>query len=387
MTAPEPADVEQRLLVLRPAGADLDLVQKAVREAELRPAVCGGVEELCHKVLEGAVAALLSADTLTETAASRLAQTLAQAPPWSDLTLVLLAPANERRRAKAGDESALNRLGNVIWLERPVRLRTLVSVLRAARRDRRRQYELRRLLQEQQHSAEHAQALAEQMEAFTYSISHDLRAPLRAVRGFAQALAEDYSAAVDGPGRDYLRRIEQGAERLDRLIEDLLQYSRLGRSPLTLSPVNLEPLIQIALQQFQTEIRTSAAVLEIEKPLPRVIAHESTLQQVLASLISNAVKFVAPGVRPRVRIWGSENGPNARLWIADNGIGIAPAFHRQIFGVFERLHGTEAYPGTGMGLAIAAKGMARMRGSIGLESALGAGSRFWIELSRAPSSE
>jgi signal transduction histidine kinase len=223
----------------------------------------------------------------------------------------------------------------------------------------------------------------EQMEAFAYSISHDLRAPLRAIRGFTQALAEDYSACLDDVGRDYLQRMGEGAERLDRLIQDLLNYSRLGRSTLTFDPIDLQIIVERVLGQMDAEIRASQAFVEIKKPLPVILGHEPTLEQVLVNLLSNALKFVPPAVKPSIQIWGTDAGTHARLWIADNGIGIAPAHHHRIFGVFERLHNTDAYPGTGIGLAIVAKGVARMGGSAGVESALGEGSRFWIELPRA----
>ena len=181
----------------------------------------------------------------------------------------------------------------------------------------------------------------EQMEAFTYSISHDLRAPLRAIRGFAQALTEDYGAALDQPGHDFLRRMSDGAQRMDRLIQDLLQYSRLSRSTLTFEPLDLQRSVARVLAELEPEIRATDASLEVEKDLPAVMGHEATLDQILVNLLSNAMKFVAPGVKPRIRISGSQEQERVRLWVADNGIGIAPAHHHQIFGVFDRLHRSE----------------------------------------------
>ncbi len=247
--------------------------------------------------------------------------------------------------------------------------------------------ELNQLLERRvQERTAQLQETNDQMEAFTYSISHDLRAPLRAIRGFAQALAEDYGATLDSTGRDYLDRMSAGADRLDQLIQDLLQYSRLSRSRLTFERVSLEESVRRVSQQLDTDIQAAGAKVEVKTPLPLVLAHSPTLDQVLINLLANALKFVAPGTKPQLRIWGSLDGPNARLWIADNGIGIDPAHHQRIFGVFERLHSAEAYPGTGIGLAIVSKGMARMGGRAGVESTLGAGSRFWIELPVAPQS-
>ena len=119
------------------------------------------------------------------------------------------------------------------------------------------------------------------------------------------------------------------------------------------------------------------------EPLPTVLGHGTTLAQVFANLVGNAVKFVPAGRVPEVVIRAQPNGDRVRVWVEDNGIGIAPEHHERIFRVFERLHRAEDYPGTGIGLAIVRKGVERMGGAVGLESALGSGSKFWIELPRA----
>lgn len=120
--------------------------------------------------------------------------------------------------------------------------------------------------------------------------------------------------------------------------------------------------------------------MHVTPGLPPVMAHYATLVQVVANLLTNAAKFVAPDTRPEVAVWAEACGVWARLWVADNGIGIAPEHRERIFGVFERLHGVETYPGTGIGLAIVRKGMERLGGRVGLESTVGGGSRFWIDL-------
>jgi light-regulated signal transduction histidine kinase (bacteriophytochrome) len=200
------------------------------------------------------------------------------------------------------------------------------------------------------------------------------------MQGFADALLEDYSAGLDATAQDYARRIVTASKRMDTLIQDLLIYSRLNRSDLQLEPVLLDVVLNDALIQLENEVKSKNATVEIIQPLPAVCAHQGTLIQVCTNLISNALKFVTPGTIPHVKIWAETSQELSKFYFQDNGIGIAEEYHTRIFRVFERLHGVEAYPGTGIGLAIVRKGMERMNGRASLVSEPGKGSMFWIEL-------
>jgi len=134
------------------------------------------------------------------------------------------------------------------------------------------------------------------------------------------------------------------------------------------------------LERMRPELSACGAAVEVARPMPRVVANAAMLDQVLSHLLSNAIKFVPSGVVPRVSIGWERRGDRVRLWVQDNGIGIDPEFHERIFWIFQRLNREEEYPGTGMGLAIVRKGLDRMGGRSGVESARGQGSRFWIEL-------
>lgn len=224
----------------------------------------------------------------------------------------------------------------------------------------------------------------EQMESFCYTVSHDLRAPLRAMRAFTQVLLDDYISQLDSSGQDFLRRVGVAAERMDGLIQDLLQYSRLGRMELTLEPIDVEKVVDDIVVDLRLEARARNAVIKVEKPLGSVVAQETVLQQILLNLISNALKFVAAGVAPEIRVWSETCGDKVRFYVRDNGIGIPEEYYGRIFRVFERLHGVEVYPGTGIGLAIVQKGIDRMNGSVGVTSEMGKGSCFWIELPKSP---
>ncbi|OWY66364.1 hypothetical protein B7486_37220 [cyanobacterium TDX16] len=228
------------------------------------------------------------------------------------------------------------------------------------------------------------QEINQELEAFAYSVSHDLRAPLRTIRGFAQALQEDYRDRLDDLGKEYIESITADAVQMDRLIAELLAYSQLTRTKITLQPVALMTTIASARKQLETDLQEKQAEITVTTPLPTVLAHSQTLTQAIANLLSNALKFIKPENRPQVAIKYQlaqhDRQQWVRLWIIDNGIGIAPSDTERIFRIFERLHGIETYPGTGIGLAIVRKSIERMGGCVGVESQLGQGSRFWIEL-------
>jgi PAS domain S-box-containing protein len=219
------------------------------------------------------------------------------------------------------------------------------------------------------------------LEAFSYSISHDLRAPLRAMEGYAQILQQRLKDKIEPIDRDFLGRITSGAERLDALVQDVLKYSRVARTAIELEPVNVQDLVEGIVRDYPN-LQPPKANIEIHKPMAPVKANAAFLTQCISNLLANAVKFVRPGQHPQVRVWTQEMRDNVRLWFQDNGIGIAPENQHRIFGIFQRMHSPKEYEGTGIGLAIVKKAAERMGGKVGLESAVGQGSKFWLELPR-----
>jgi signal transduction histidine kinase len=219
-----------------------------------------------------------------------------------------------------------------------------------------------------------------ELEAFNYSISHDLRAPLRSMSSFAQALLEEEALRMSPEGLDFAKRITRSAKFMDSLLHDLLTYSRLTREEVPPAQINLEEAVKEVLAVVDGEIRSRHAQVEVGSPMAAVFAHLPTVKQVLANLIGNSLKFVDPARPLTLRIYTTREKDFVRLWVQDNGIGIAREHQDKIFGLFQRLHDTQTYPGTGIGLALVRKGAERMGGHAGVESKPGHGSKFWVDL-------
>lgn len=308
------------------------------------------------------------------------------------LSLVMFYLTRAEARARRAAETAA------------VQLKTSEAALRESE-ERLRKYATELEHRVAERTANLAQSL-QSLEGVLYHVAHDLRAPLRSMASFTAILLESYAPQLDEKGKDYAQRISNAAHRMDRLVQDLLAYGRLGHTAVPLSRVNLDAEVKATLDCFSDEIAARGAVVDVSSPLPPVKANAALLNQILSNLLSNALKFSRPELPPRVRIHAEEttteslaakidgmplpeafpsaaDGRLVRIWVEDNGIGIPPEYHERIFRMFERLHGVGAYPGTGIGLAIVRKGVERMGGRVGVESAPGAGSRFWVELPAA----
>jgi two-component system sensor histidine kinase/response regulator len=213
------------------------------------------------------------------------------------------------------------------------------------------------------------QETVEELERYSYSISHDMRAPLRAMKGYSEH-------------RAYLQKISSAAQRLDRLIEDVLSYSLLSRSKFKLAPVDADQLIREIIEQYPG-LQLPEADIRIEGRLPFVWGNEAILTQCVSNLLGNAIKFVPPEVSPVIVIRAENHDDETVFWFEDNGIGIAPRDLERIFGIFVQVHSSESYRGTGIGLSIVRRAAEKMGGEVGVESTLGQGSRFWLKLKTA----
>jgi len=298
-------------------------------------------------------------------------------------------------RPWTGDEKAL--LENVtarIWprIERArseTALRATIAELRDA------QEALRQANVQLGDRATHLEAIVQQrthklsetigdLEAFSYSISHDMRAPLRSLIGFSDILLEDYAAKLDAEGAGYLKRIGAAARRMDLLIQDVLSFSRISGADITLQPVCPRQLLREVIASYPN-LQSDHVVISIAEDLPRVLAHETLLTQCFSNLLENAARFAVPGQKALVHISAISADGRTRLIFKDNGIGIPAHSLQRIFEIFQRVgrDGT----GTGIGLAIVRKAVEKMGGSVGVESEPGRGSVFWLDLPSVPATD
>jgi two-component system, sensor histidine kinase and response regulator len=240
---------------------------------------------------------------------------------------------------------------------------------------------LQREIRERVQAEEQLRESNHELEAFTYSASHDLRAPLRAISGYASMLAERPDA-IDECARKTVEKIVRAAQQMEGLIRDLLNYARTGQREMLVKPVCLEAFVQEIENTFQARIKEGGVQFEIVQPLAPLVGDPTLIKQILTNLIDNALTYRRPDGHPRVSVASTAVGDRTVLSVSDNGIGIAPEYHDKIFQVFQRLHAESEYAGTGIGLAIVAKAARAMSGTVRVSSRPGEGSTFQVSLPR-----
>jgi signal transduction histidine kinase/FixJ family two-component response regulator len=226
------------------------------------------------------------------------------------------------------------------------------------------------------------QAANADLEAFSYSVSHDLRAPLRAVDGFCQMFVEDFAAGVPPEGRRILDKVRAGADRMNRLIEDLLQFARFSRQPLQTRPVQMSALVRRVVANFQDQLRDRSVELGIAE-LPDCVADGPLLEQVFTNLFSNALKFTAGRPHAHIEIGTSREAGEQVYFVKDNGVGFDMQYADRLFGVFQRLHSQNEFEGTGIGLSIVHRIVRRHGGRTWAESVPQQGATFYFSLPQA----
>lgn len=228
----------------------------------------------------------------------------------------------------------------------------------------------------------HAEELAvayRDLESFSYSVSHDLRAPLLFVKDFAQRLQQDYAERLGEEGSRLVKVIHDGSRSMDEMIVGLLAFSRSTREPLEMSTLDMAAIVRGVLAEARAMHQGAAATIDVA-PLPPAMGDSTVIRHVWSNLIGNGLKFSARHPTPQLRITGRVEGGEVVYQVADNGVGFDMEYAEKLFGVFKRLHRAEEFPGTGVGLAIAQRIVARHGGRIWAEASPGNGARFQFTL-------
>lgn len=229
--------------------------------------------------------------------------------------------------------------------------------------------------------AEEAKTLLEsvnkELESFSYSVSHDLRAPLRAISGFAEAVIEDYELRLDAEGKRYLMLIKENAHKMGQLVDDLLSFSRLGRQELVKTEIDMENLAKTIFNELHGQVSKRDIEFVIH-PMPRALGDTATIQQVLVNLFSNAIKFTR--TKPHVRIEFGYKKEAGAYYVQDNGVGFEMQYVNKLFGVFQRLHSVTEFEGTGIGLALVYRIISRHGGRVWAEGKIEEGATFYFTL-------
>jgi signal transduction histidine kinase len=361
--------LEMRVLVLAPVGRDGPLLAGTLAALQIETALPNNAATLLRMLDEGAGSAIIADEALTPDLIHGLSAWLNAQPAWSDTPFIVLTSSGRPTRESHCRAQELQELGNFTLIERPVRPETVQSSVRAALRARMRQYEIR----SRQEALIQANA---DLEQFAHSASHDLKEPIRTISIYSDLLARSYGALLDERGRQFLAFIQSGTKRMDALLGDLLSYARASSiSEDAVEPVQAVRPLKAALESLAGAIRESDAQISVGE-MPAIRIHESHLSQIFQNLIGNAIKYRKEDERLLIQV----SARRADGWwifsVADNGMGVPPAYKETIFGIFKRLHTNSKYSGTGMGLAICQRIIERYGGRIWVESEPERGSKF-----------
>ena len=271
--------------------------------------------------------------------------------------------------------------GALDYILKPFKLSAILPVLERALTVRNLRLENARLEREVRERTVALESANHELEAFSYSVSHDLRAPLRHITGFAQILHQSVGASISEEDRHVLERILTSADRMSRLIADLLAFSRTSRAELHRGRVNLQELIESVVAEIQPET-AGRNIIWKQGALPEVMADSSLLRQVVSNLLMNAVKYSRPRDPAEIEIGCLPDAKETVIFVRDNGVGFDMSFADRLFGVFQRLHSDQEFEGTGVGLANVRRIIARHSGRTWAESRLGEGATFYFSLPR-----
>jgi len=355
---------EHRILILAPLGRDGPLAERVIREAGIDAQVCSSVEELCAEIEQGVAAVLLTEEVLGVPQAREFFELLEQQPPWSDLPVIVFGSS----------VASLGKSANVSLLDRPVRIRTMVSSVRGALRARRRQYEARNLLHDLEKSVR-------DRDQFLAMLGHELRNPLAAILTASELLDREPDLADSNPRAVIGRQVRH----LARLVDDLLDVSRVtsGKIALSFTAIDFAEIVEKTVQSYEGSARArglTVAVRRSEAPLP-VRADPVRIEQIVGNILGNAIKYTPSG--GRIEVETTSDSSFAVLLVRDTGVGIAEEMLPRVFELFVQAPGTldRAEGGLGIGLTLVERLVSLHHGHVTARSAgTGKGSEFQVRL-------
>ncbi len=368
-----------RVLILTPTSQDAPVLQEVLSKAELHSCICDDLSSFCEEMEKGAGAAIVAEEALLSQKKSLLARIIASQPEWSDFPIILMAGS-----AVSPDYIWTSVTGeipdiNAVVLQRPVLARTLLSAVRTGLRSRGSQYRVAEELRRRREAEESLQAANQEMQAFSYSVSHDLRAPLWAIKSFSEMLEEDYGDRLQGDARMYMDHIKNGIDRMQLLIDDMLVLSRVSRQEI--SPVDID--MSVVAEQIIGKFRNAEPQREVEVQIqPKLVVHADIglVRIILENLLGNAWKYTSKSTSALIEFGKKHSDGKTTFFVRDSGVGFDMQKVDRIFQPFQRLHTESEFHGTGVGMATVEKAINRSGGKIWAEGEVGHGATFYFQL-------
>jgi len=387
---PKGGDRSERVIVLAPLGRDGELLCRVAQEKGLHCEAFPSVETFCEAFRNGSGVALLTEEALYLDKTRQLSATAQEQPGWSEVPFVVLTSRGEADARVHLTLRLMEPLRNVTVMERPVRPTTIASALQAALRDRRRQYEVRDTLEalqranidlERRVDERTAALLAKitELEGFSYSVSHDMRTPLRSIVGNAHIVLEEESNRLSQSGREGLLRLSASAMKMAQLVDDLLEFARLGAVEPKRVPCDLSEMVRSIGEELARGQNNCSMQLSVQ-PNVNAKADARLIGLAIQNLLENACKYRKSGATAHISFGEENSGPEPVYYVRDDGIGFDMAYAPKIFRAFERLHRDGEYPGTGIGLANVKRIIERHGGKVWAKAAPDEGATFFFTL-------